>query len=126
MNRIKGYLVYLLIPAIPYLLMIYRPDIVDSIFQYLAHGTGYRYVWVMLIVILLWSLHSAVTADFRSSKVRGQVISLTKWYLMLIAIMASMYILLTQSISFRILIIGVSFSVIAFYIIATMYGKKSA
>ena len=106
--------------------MIYRPDIINPMFQYLEHGEGHKYIWITLIAVMLWLLHPGITKDFQSNNVKDILISLTKWYLTLIVFIASMYIVLFHAASFKILVIGILFSIITFYMYATRYGKKDA
>jgi len=126
MDRIKGYLVYLLISAIPYLLMIYSPETVEPIYQYLANGKGNKYAWTILIFIILFSLYFGIVYDFKKSSIKENIINFTKWYLSAVGITTAIYIFIFDSPSFTYAILGAMYAVIAFYIYSTTYGKKNA
>ena len=91
--RLKSYLAYLLIPAIPYLLMIYSPETVDPIFQYLAYGKGHKFVWVVMFYIFSVSMYFGIVADAKVREAKIKLIDFTKWYLVGVTVLALIYIL---------------------------------
>jgi L-asparagine transporter-like permease len=52
MNRLKGYLIHLGIPALLPLMMIYYPEKLDGLFNFLASDSGINAV--IVFVIILW------------------------------------------------------------------------
>jgi len=125
MGRLNGYLVYLLIPAIPYLLMIYSPETIDPIFQYLAHGTGSRYVLTAFILVFNWSIYFGIAFDARKENVRESAITLTKWYLFLIAGITSFCLLVFDSLSVQDIFLGNTGLIVVFYVVLVSFGKKN-
>lgn len=126
MERLKGYLAYLLIPVIPYLLMIYSPETIDPLFQYLAHGKGHKLVWVVMFSIFLVSMYFGIVADAKAREAKSKLIAFTKWYLFIVAIVVSVYILLFNAASLKYAFWGVSIAIIIFYMYLTNSGKKNA
>ena len=125
MGRFKGYLVYLLIPAIPYLLMIYSPETIDPIFQYLAHGTGSRYVLSAFIFVFNWGIYFGIAFDARKENIRENVITLTKWYVFLVAVTASLCLLIFDSLSIQNIFTGNTALIVVFYLVLISFGKKN-
>ena len=94
MNRIKAYIGYLLIPAIPSLLMIFSPETIDPIFKYLANGKGNRYVWVVIFGVFLFSVYFGLVADAKAYNTKPSLVVFIKWYLLLVSLLVFAYILL--------------------------------
>lgn len=126
MNRSKAYLLYLVIPAVPYLLMIYSPETVDPIYQYLANGKGHKYVWVAILFVLLASLYFGIVFDAKASGVKARLVAFIKWYFAAVGAAAAAYILSFDSASFKYASSVVVVAIVGFYLYLISYGKKNA
>ncbi len=126
MNRIQAYFVLLLIPAIPSLLMIYSPETIDPVFQYLVRGKGHKYVWVVLLFVLLVSVHFGIVFDAKAIGSKESLIAFTKWYLTAVGIASAFYILVFNTASLQNAYLGAVFAATAFYIYLITFGKKNA
>ncbi len=116
MNRVKGYFAYLLIPAVPYLLMIYSPETMHPVYKYLANGKGSQYVWAAMFSVLLFALNFGLVADAEANNVKPSLIAFIKWYLFLVGCLVSAYLLLFNNAVPKYAFIGMGGAIIGFYI----------
>lgn len=125
MGRLKGYLVYLLIPAIPYLYMIYSPETIAPIFQYLAHGKGSKYVLAGIIFVFNWSIYFGIAFDARKEKVSERKIKLTKLYLVLLAVVSTYFLVFLNTFTVQNIFLANTSLIVIFYTLLISFGKKN-
>lgn len=90
MNRIKIYIT-LLIPAIPYFLMIYYPEKIDPVFRFLASSSGV-YVWAILLNAFFVSVYFGVCRDVARSGIHKNWISYIKLYFIFFGVASTILI----------------------------------
>ncbi len=125
MGRLKGYLVYLLIPAFPYLLMIYSPETIDPVFQYLKHGKGSKYVLAGMVFVFNWSLYFGIAFDARKEKVSERNIRYTKLYLALLAAVSAYFLIFLNTFTVQNIFLANTGLIVVFYTLLISFGKKN-
>lgn len=126
MNRAKNYIAYLLLPAIPYLLMVYSPETIDSFYQYLYSGAERRYIWAALYAVLIFSLYFGIVSDAKANNVKAVLISSIKWYLLLVSLIAVSCILFFKAVLLKTLFVSVVAAIMAFYLLINSAWGKNA
>ena len=126
MNRIKAYIGYLLIPAIPSLLMIFSPETVDPVFDYLANGKGNRYVWVLIFGAFLFSIYFGLFEEAKAINTKPSLVLSIKWYLLLVGCLVSAYILLFNNPVPKYAFFGTAAAVFSFYLfMVSSHGRNT-
>ena len=106
--------------------MIYSPETIDPIYQYLAHGKGHKYVWVAMLVAMVFALQFQMVIDAKKAGAKDKLIKTTKWYLAAVVGAASAYILLLNNASIKFAFLGIVFAIFIFYVYISAYGKRNA
>ena len=101
MNRFKAYLAYLAIPAIPYLILIFRPDLFEPVVQFLSEQVGKRLYAVVLLAGITALTYFGFFQDAKPEGATPKLMAQAKWLLVLILALACGYLLLAEHPSYR-------------------------
>ena len=110
-SRTKIYL-YLLVMLTPYLLVIFQPELIDPILQFIYRNSGNKYLRIVVLITMTILAYALVIPDAETPR----RITVTRWAFVLVLIAVTVYVLLTDAPSLRIPVLGICLTAIAFEI----------
>ena len=126
MNRIKGYIGYLLIPAVPYLLMIFAPETIHPWIEYMMNAEQSKYVWCVCMALFLWGVYEGTSIDAIAAGVKPRLLSIARHLFILLGTTGLFYLLLSNSVNLKMFVLGMGCTSLAIYFGITFCGKKNA